>query len=270
MERIDLKFQFSRNNYRQKIGQIKQALRRGDIYQLNFTFKGTFEYHGEPAALYQKLRKNQPTAYSAYLESGEWRILSLSPELFFQKEGNRLNLKPMKGTATTKQARSFLRKDEKNRSENLMIVDLLRNDLGKIAPPGSIQVPRLFTVENYPSLRQMTSTISGLVPEKIKLQNIFSALFPSGSVTGAPKISAMRLIQKLEEEPRNIYTGAIGYITPQREMLFNVAIRTLLLKKEKGNDYQGEIGLGSGIVIDSDWQEEYDECLLKSDFLKGA
>lgn len=175
-------------------------------------------------------------------------------------------MKPMKGTSfSSAKSLKWLEKDPKNRSENLMIVDLIRSDLGRIARIGSVKTTKLFTVENYRTLSQMTSTIEASIPKKISIKELFRNLFPSGSVTGAPKVRTMQIIKGLEKEERNIYTGSIGFITPQKDMVFNIAIRTILLQKGKG-----EMGIGSGVVFDSDPHEEYAECLLKSRFLTGS
>jgi para-aminobenzoate synthetase/4-amino-4-deoxychorismate lyase len=228
---------------------------------------------GSPAALYRRLRSRQPVEYGAFLH---WlpnrRILSFSPELFFRLEeygGTRsITAQPMKGTAprgrTTREDRQiavWLRHDPKNRAENVMIVDLLRNDLGRLCSYGSVRVESLFAVERYRTLWQMTSTVTGELRPEVDFHQIFRALFPCGSITGAPKVRAMQLLAKLEEQPRGIYTGAIGFFSRERSV-FNVAIRTLEMDGERGT-----MSVGSGIVIDSDAAEEFRECLLKAEFL---
>jgi para-aminobenzoate synthetase/4-amino-4-deoxychorismate lyase len=231
---------------------------------------------GSVAALYRLLHARQPAPYASFLhtEPGQ-RILSFSPELFFhiQTEGEtrRITTRPMKGTAargrTTGEdsaAADFLRADPKNRAENVMIVDLLRNDLGRVCSYGTVETRDLFAVERYPTLWQMTSTVTGLLRPDATFQQILRALFPSGSVTGAPKVRAMQLISEFESAPRGVYTGAIGFFLPH-ESIFSVAIRTLTL-----NGDTGSMGVGSGIVIDSDPAAEWGECQLKAQFLTQA
>jgi para-aminobenzoate synthetase/4-amino-4-deoxychorismate lyase len=269
----DAVFGLTEQQYAGRIAAIHEWIRAGDIYQLNFTAPMRVRAPGSAAALYARLRSRQPVDYGAFLH---WRprrrILSFSPELFFrvEDEGNtrRITTRPMKGTAPRgrntredRQRAEWLRNDEKNRSENVMIVDLLRNDLGRLARYGSVRVENLFAVERYPTLWQMTSTVTGDLRPEVRFHEIFRALFPCGSVTGAPKVRAMQLAAGIEPEARGVYTGAIGYFSPQRTV-FNVAIRTLELDGE-----QGRMGIGSGIVIDSDAAEEFRECLLKAEFL---
>ena len=246
------------------------------MYQLNFTVPLSVRVRGSVAALYARLRERQPVEYGAFVHWQEGRrILSFSPELFFRVEGEnggrRIITKPMKGTAargrTTREDREraeWLRNDPKNRSENVMIVDLLRNDLGRLSQFGSVYAENLFAAERYPTLWQMTSTVTGELREEVGYHEIFRALFPCGSITGAPKVRAMQLLAGLEERPRGVYTGAIGFFS-QRQTVFNVAIRTLELDGERGT-----MGEGSGIVIDSNAQEEYSECVLKAEFLTGS
>ncbi len=270
---IAAEFALGEAEYMQRIAAIHEWIRNGDVYQLNFTAPMRIEARGGAAALYARLKARQPTRYGAFVhwQAGR-RILSFSPELFFRVEngngGRRIVTRPMKGTAqrgrTAREDREkaeWLRGDEKNRAENLMIVDLVRNDLGRVARTGSVHVEELFTVERYPTLWQMTSTVSAELRPEAGFYDIFRALFPCGSVTGAPKVRAMQLIGELEEEPRGVYTGAIGYFSA-RQTAFNVAIRTLELDGERG-----AMGIGSGIVIDSDPAGEYRECLLKAEFL---
>ncbi len=260
-------------SYTQRIATIHEWIRRGDVYQLNFTAPWRMEACGDAAALYARLRGRQPAQYGAFLHWQAGRhILSFSPELFFRvdREGatRRIATRPMKGTAprgrTTAEDRGiseWLRNDEKNRSENLMIVDLLRNDLGRVAQTGSVRAERLFEVERLPTLWQMTSTVTAELRADAGFREIMRALFPCGSITGAPKVRAMQLIGEVEDEPRGVYTGAIGFFSP-RQTVFNVAIRTLELE-----DGHGRMGTGGGIVIDSHVAAEYRECLLKAEFL---
>ncbi|MGC1460975.1 MAG: aminodeoxychorismate synthase component I [Terracidiphilus sp.] len=259
--------------YAKQIAAIHEWIRAGDVYQLNFTAPYNVRLQGNLAALYAQLRERQPVEYGAFIHwSAGRRILSFSPELFFhvdEENGRRrITTKPMKGTVargrTTREDREraeWLRNDAKNRSENVMIVDLLRNDLGRVAEFGSVRAENLFAVERYPTLWQMTSTVTGELRHGVSFHDIFKALFPCGSITGAPKVRAMQLLAELEKRPRGVYTGAIGYFSQQRTV-FNVAIRTLELDGEKGT-----MGVGSGIVIDSAAKEEYHECVLKAEFL---
>jgi para-aminobenzoate synthetase/4-amino-4-deoxychorismate lyase len=271
-------FALTEAEYVQRIAQIHEWIRAGDIYQLNFTAPFSIEAPGSIAAHYARLRSRQPVDYGAFLhwQSGR-HILSFSPELFFRVENGgtrggerRIVTKPMKGTAprgrTTREDREiseWLHGDAKNRSENVMIVDLVRNDLGRVARTGSVKVEELFSVERYPTLWQMTSTVSAELRPEVGFHDIFRALFPCGSVTGAPKVRAMQLIAELEDAPRGVYTGAIGFFSPHQSV-FNVAIRTLEL-----NGTLGTMGAGSGVVIDSDPAQEFRECLLKAKFLSG-
>jgi para-aminobenzoate synthetase/4-amino-4-deoxychorismate lyase len=267
----------SEAEYARRIAAIHEWIRTGDVYQLNFTAPLQIETTASAAALYARLRARQPVEYGAFLHWRQGsRILSFSPELFFRVEeaggARRITTRPMKGTAargrTTREDREraeWLRNDAKNRSENVMIVDLVRNDLGRLARFGSVRAEKLFAVERYPSLWQMTSTVTAELRPEIGFEEIFRALFPCGSVTGAPKVRAMQLLAGIEDGPRGVYTGAIGYFSP-RKTAFNVAIRTLELEQGLGWE-RGTMGVGSGIVIDSRAGDEYCECLLKAEFL---
>jgi para-aminobenzoate synthetase/4-amino-4-deoxychorismate lyase len=264
----NIKPNICQREYAAKISRIKDYLKEGLTYQVNFTFKVKFDFRGDVLDFYLNLRKSQPTSYMALINMGESFILSLSPELFFRREGKTIVTRPMKGTSGRgltwdgdKKNQEELKKNAKIKAENVMIVDLLRNDLGRIAQ--KVWVPRLFQVEKYRTLYQMTSTIKAkLFKSDVKIKDIFTSLFPCGSVTGAPKIKTMDIIRSLEKEPRGIYTGAIGYISPEKEACFNVAIRTILLNQGKG-----EMGIGGGIVDDSVEKYEYEEALLKAKFL---
>jgi para-aminobenzoate synthetase/4-amino-4-deoxychorismate lyase len=281
---IESAFSLSEAQYAQRIAQIHELIRTGDVYQLNFTMPIQLRAATSPAALYAHLRTRQPAPYGAFLhtQAGS-RILSFSPELFFRIDSaaqteppnRRITTKPMKGTAprgrTTAEDRAqaaWLAADPKNRAENVMIVDLLRNDLGRLCTFGSVQVSDLFAVERYPTLWQMTSTVRGELRPGVSFQEVFRALFPCGSVTGAPKIRAMQCIAQLEQQPRGVYTGAIGHFS-QQQTVFNVAIRTLTLHCD-GVQQTGAMGVGSGIVIDSKAAEEWTECRLKAEFLTGS
>ena len=259
----------SQTDYDAVLEQIKNYIEAGDTYQVNYTFKLLFDFAGCPESLYRDLRRNQPVSYSAYLDLGDSRILSFSPELFFRKTAKYCQVRPMKGTMPRgrtpledQQLAAALTNDPKNRSENVMIVDLLRNDLGRLSTMGGVKITSLFAVETYATLHQMTSTIIGQIDDHVGLAELFKALFPCGSVTGAPKIRTMEIIHELEKQPRGVYTGGIGYIAPTGDAVFNVPIRTIVL-----NGKRGEMGIGSGIVYDSNPEAEWKECLLKGKFL---
>lgn len=258
-------------DYQAKFEKVKQAITAGDIYQLNLTFKAAIK-NANPISLYSKMRRAQPVEFASFINTGDETILSASPELFIEKRECWIETRPMKGTLkrgpTTSQDQHLsqsLREDQKSRAENLMIVDLMRNDFGRIAEMGTVSVDELFKVETFPSLHQMISIVRARQKKDISLFEQMQALFPPGSITGAPKIRAMELIDDLEQSPRSIYTGAIGYFSPNTDYIFNVAIRTVRLD-DKGT---GEIGIGSGLVFDSDAKSEYEECLLKMKFLKS-
>ncbi|MCP4650520.1 MAG: aminodeoxychorismate synthase component I [PVC group bacterium] len=266
----NLHLNISRRKYLDDIKKIKHLISAGDTYQVNHTMKYKFNFKGSPFALYQDLRNNQPVSYSAFIRNPDFNILSFSPELFFRQNNCNLTVKPMKGTIKRGKTRqedkinkNNLRNDLKNKAENIMIVDLLRNDLGKISKTGSVKTSQIFNVEEYKTLLQMTSTVTSKIKKNISLDQLFSGIFPSGSITGAPKIHTMQIIKNIEKEKRNIYTGSIGFISPTRKTVFNVAIRTILLQKNKG-----EMGIGSGITYSSKAQSEYSECKLKAQFLK--
>ncbi len=267
------RFGTDRASYGDKMARIAALIEAGDLYQLNYTFAVEGMLEGDPLALYARLRAVQPVAFGAYIDTGARHVLSLSPELFIESRAGRLITRPMKGTAPRgrdggEDARhaAALAGDGKSRAENLMIVDLLRNDLSRVADPGSVEVPALFAVERYPTLLQMTSTIRARRREGVSLTELLGALFPCGSVTGAPKIRAMERIAALEETPRGIYTGAIGWFAPDGDLCLSVAIRTLVLER----DGRARFGVGGGIVADSEVEAEYAECRLKARFLDAA
>ncbi len=258
--------------YLAAIARIRAYLRDGDCYQVNYTFQLWFDYFGAPLALYRRIRERQPVGYGAFIEHDGQSILSFSPELFLRRSGDTLTAKPMKGTSRRggderedRLLAQALAEDAKSRAENLMIVDLLRNDLGRVARSGSVRVQRLFDVERYRTLLQMTSTISAQIDPAITPRQIFAALFPCGSVTGAPKLRCMQIIDEIETAPRGLYTGALGWFEPDGDFCFNVAIRTLLLDQDR----RGSLGIGSGIVFDSSAADEFAECLLKASFVTG-
>ena len=254
-----------RDTYNAAITDIKEHIAEGHTYQVNYTMRLRAGFAADPWNFFLHLARLQNN-YAAYLDTGRFVIASASPELFFQLDGRTLTCRPMKGTVkrgrTTledSQQAEWLRQSEKNRAENVMIVDMIRNDLGRIAEVGSVRVPELFTVEKYPTLWQMTSTVTAQTDAP--LAKLFSALFPCASITGAPKVSTMRIISELESTRRNLYTGSIGYIAPDRKATFNVAIRTALIDRES---HSAEYGVGGGIVWDSASADEYAEALLKA------
>ena len=251
------------------IAKIQELIKAGDTYQVNHTYRIQGELSGSPLAAYEILRQKQPGPYGAYIEHPNGWVLSCSPEWFLQKTGNTLMTKPMKGTAKVGESSSEeLHDDAKNRAENVMIVDLLRNDLSKISLPGSVKVPHLFEVQQHGDVLQMTSTISSTSKENLRLKELLQAIFPCGSVTGAPKKRTMELIQTLESEPRNLYCGAIAWFDPSSQaglgdLGMSVVIRTLEL--EKNQHFQ--MGVGGGITIDSESADEWHECQTKAGFL---
>ena len=271
--------------FNEAIDAIHAALRAGDSYQVNYTYRLGFDVFGSPTALYRRLRVRQPVPYGALiaLPGDEW-VLSCSPELFIEKGGGLLRARPMKGTAprsddpdADRGAADFLANDPKNRAENVMIVDLLRNDLSRVAQTGSVSVPALFSVEPYASVWQMTSTVHATLRAGTSFAEIMRALFPCGSITGAPKHRTMQLIEELESTPRGLYTGAIGWLDATTSenacgnFCLSVAIRTLTLTPTaQPGELQGKMGVGAGIVLDSVAADEYAECQLKASFLTGA
>jgi len=261
---------WSQAEYESRFSAVQDKIRAGDIYQLNLTFKARFRLEGSPLTFYRDMRQRQRVSYAGIVDTGEVTVLSASPELFIEKHDRVVSTRPMKGTApragtpeADADARRVLSSDVKQRAENLMIVDLMRNDLGRIAEVGSVSVTDLFTVETFRTLHQMTSGVRATLKEGIGLADLVRAIFPPGSVIGAPKIRAMELIRDYETEPRGVYCGAIGSISPAGAALFNVAIRTPVIFR----DGRGEMGIGSGVVYDSVGAKEYAECLLKMKFL---
>jgi len=264
----NLELEVSEAEYLSNIGTIHRYIAQGDTYQVNYTIRAKFSYDYDPIELYLALRATQAVSYSAFIRVEDHHILSLSPELFFRIDGDTITSRPMKGTAprgkTLEEDMMIARElfgDIKNRAENVMIVDLIRNDIGRLTETGSVVVPELFTIERYKTLFQMTSTVQGRLKGR-DWREIFQSLFPCGSVTGAPKIRTMEIIAELESSPRGVYTGAIGFITPAGDAVFNVAIRTVELERGKGI-----VGIGSGITIGSNPKKEYEECALKSHFI---
>ena len=253
------------DEYERAIMIIKDHIAAGRTYQVNYTYRLRASFQGDPWSLFLSLAQQQ-TRYAAYLDLGRFAICSASPELFFQLNNPTLTARPMKGTAprgktlqADRAAGEWLHHSEKNRAENVMIVDMIRNDLGRIAAVGTVQVPRLFEVECYPTVLQMTSTVTA--QSTGSLAQLMTALFPCASITGAPKVSTMQIIAELEPTPRGIYTGCIGYLAPDRTAQFNVAIRTTTIDRATAC---AEYGVGSGIVWDSDAADEYRECEIKT------
>ncbi|HEX9658633.1 MAG TPA: aminodeoxychorismate synthase component I [Bacteroidota bacterium] len=256
----------SKSAYVDSIAAIKDEIREGNTYQVNHTFRLSCNEQVDPWELFLQMTETQQADYGAFLNIGEFAICSASPELFFRLEKGNLVSRPMKGTAPRGrfpeedlEKSEWLLHSEKNRAENVMIVDMIRNDMSRVALPGSVHTPRLFSIEKYPTVWQMTSLVEAQTNGSVT--DIFKAMFPCASVTGAPKASTMRIIRNLETSPRKIYTGAIGFIAPEGIAQFNVAIRTALWEKEK-NGF--EYGVGGGVVWQSDAETEYEECMVKS------
>jgi para-aminobenzoate synthetase / 4-amino-4-deoxychorismate lyase len=262
----------SRAAYDAAIDDIHENIAAGDTYQVNFTIRLRGSFDGDELGLYRQLCTNQRAAYSGYLNAGRYSVLSASPELFFRIDGRRILLRPMKGTVPRgrwveedHERVDWLRASIKDRAENAMIVDLLRNDVGRISDTGSVRWPRVFTAERYETVWQLTSTIVSRLRDDVELTDVFAALFPSGSVTGAPKVRTMEITRELERSPRGVYTGAVGWVAPARapgpRAMFNVAIRTVVLDRATGT---AEYGVGGGITWDSVAKAEYDECVAKA------
>jgi para-aminobenzoate synthetase / 4-amino-4-deoxychorismate lyase len=252
--------------YHTQFASVREAIVAGDIYQANLAFRCAVPVAGDPRALYAGLRRRAEAGYGALIWTGEDWFLSLSPELFFTLEAGRLTARPMKGTAPPDADPEALRSDPKQRAENLMIVDLLRNDLSRVAEPGSVKVPELFRVERYPTVQQMVSTVTARIRPDLDAIDVIGALFPCGSITGAPKVRAMELIAEIEAFGRGVYTGAIGHVNRDGEAAFNVAIRTLHLRP---GSTRATLGLGSGVVADSSAGTEWRECMDKGAFVRS-
>jgi para-aminobenzoate synthetase/4-amino-4-deoxychorismate lyase len=261
----------SRSQYNKSVDRVRELIAAGDTYQVNFSIPMTCAFSGDSLAWYHDLCLAQGAQFSAWLDIGDYQILSLSPELFFEKTGNVVRARPMKGTI--KRGR-WLEEDQtlaaglaasaKDRAENVMIVDLLRNDLGKVSRNGSVKVKSLFDLERFETVWQMTSTVESTLRPGISLVQLMQALFPCGSITGAPKIRTMQIIRELEKSPRGVYTGTIGLLKPGGDCTFNVAIRTVALDKQSG---VASFGVGGGITTDSTADREYEECMAKARFL---
>lgn len=265
-EVVSIRPRISQRRYTEQLNEIRSLIAAGEVYQINYTFPLDVTTRGDASALYRRLASTNPSAHAAYIEDNERRILSFSPELFLHHGDGKLTTRPMKGTAPRdadpERDRGFaaqLQASAKDQAENLMIVDLLRNDLGRIARTGSVAVEKLFALEQYATVWTLTSTISAEIGEP-DLERILRALFPCGSVTGAPKIAAMRHIRRLEIAPRGVYCGSVGWLAPDGRFSMNVAIRTLVLDR----DGEGVYCVGGGIVMDSDPAREWEECKWKS------
>ncbi|HEU4459789.1 MAG TPA: aminodeoxychorismate synthase component I [Methylibium sp.] len=287
---IDVRASVDEAAFHAAIDAIHEAIRAGETYQVNYTYRLDFQAHGTPTALYRRLRARQPVPFGAFIAlpadeamaTGHTHVLSCSPELFVRHADGALVAKPMKGTAPRRavfegdsETARHLQLDTKNRAENLMIVDLLRNDLGRIAEVGSVKVPQLFDIESHATVFQMTSTVHATMRADLGFPAVLRALFPCGSITGAPKHQTMKRIAELESTPRGPYCGAIGWIDAPTagaacaDFCLSVAIRTLTLGKEREGLRAGRLGIGAGIVLDSEAADEYAECQLKARFLTG-
>ncbi|WP_144636612.1 aminodeoxychorismate synthase component I [Bordetella genomosp. 13] len=263
----------AREDYVQRIARIRDLIAQGELYQVNYTLPLDVAVEGDPQALYRRIAARHPVAHAAYVDDGLRTVLSFSPELFVARQGTRLVTRPMKGTAPRhadpaedQRLGQALRASPKDRAENLMIVDLLRNDLGRLARPGSVRVDALFSLEKYPSVWTLTSTISAEAPDAT-LAQVLAALFPCGSITGAPKVTAMRRIRRMEVAPRGLYCGSIGWLAPNGDFSLNVAIRTLVLPSGDAPARHGVYHVGGGIVHDSDSEREWQECHWKARIL---
>ncbi|TRC81866.1 aminodeoxychorismate synthase component I [Mesorhizobium sp. WSM4307] len=271
---FDARAAWSFEDYEKRFSRLHQHIRQGDCYQGNLTFPVQAQWSGDPLAAFDALTERQPVKYGALVALGDPIVLSRSPELFFEiNAAGMIETHPMKGTAprgATKtedeRQKTFLRNDEKNQAENRMIVDLLRNDISLISEVGTLEVPELFRIESYPTVHQMVSDVRAKLLPGLTIRQVFAALFPCGSITGAPKIRAMEILHDLEGTPRDVYCGAIGWIAPGGTMRFSVAIRTISLFASGEAVYN----VGGGIVFDSTPEEEYQECLLKARFATGT
>lgn len=281
----------SQQDFEAALAQLHRYIEAGDCYQVNYTYRLHFQAYGSPLALYRRLRARQPVPFGALIGLPDGRaVLSLSPELFVRHTAGLLEARPMKGTAPASEPQdeaednkraAALASDPKNRAENVMIVDLLRNDLGRVAEPGSVTVPQRFEVQRFGQVLQMTSTVQARLREDVALAELLRAVFPCGSIVGAPKRRALQIIRELEPDARGVYTGAIGWFEPAPaqaprsfgDFCLSVPIRTLLLEAPQSHDDSalraGQMGVGAGIVHDSQTQDEWEECALKARFLTG-
>lgn len=267
----NLHFSVNEEQFTSDLQTIQEYIRNGDTYQINHTFRITGESYGDPLALYARLRNRQPGRFGAFIAETSSYILSQSPELFIQKQGSTLKAMPMKGTANAlNDSAEHLSKDAKNQAENVMIVDLLRNDLSRLALPGTVTVPQLFEVARYGDVLQMTSTVQAEMKSGVDLRDVIRAVFPCGSVTGAPKKRSMEIIQELEPQERGYYCGALGWLDPNGDFAFSVPIRTLEIDQDaKTHASPFILGIGAGITIDSEAAQEWEECQIKAAFLNN-
>jgi para-aminobenzoate synthetase/4-amino-4-deoxychorismate lyase len=262
----------AQRDYESAAGEVREHLFAGDFYQANLTFGCDIAVSGNPLAIYTRLRRSAQAGWGGVLIDEDRSLISLSPEQFFTIRGGIVESRPMKGTAPRRNDREAdireteaLASDEKQRAENLMIVDLMRNDLARVSETGSVEVPELFAVETYPTIHQMVSRITSWLRDGYDAIDVLRTIFPCGSVTGAPKVAAIEALTKLEPEPRGAYTGSMGWIEPGGDAAFNVMIRTL---EWPHGSTRARLGLGSGLVVDSIARDEWDECLLKGDFVR--
>ncbi len=265
----NLRYSLDEMQFSQDMNTIHEYIKNGDCYQINHTYRITGDCYGEALALYSRLRERQPGRFGAYIEDGENYILSQSPELFIQRQGDTLTAMPMKGTANALiESADQLCQDIKNQAENVMIVDLLRNDLSRIALPGTVTVPHLFQVARHGDVLQMTSTVRAQAKPAIELLDILNAVFPCGSVTGAPKKRSMEIIQELEPFDRGYYCGALGWLDPSGDFALSVPIRTVEIHRDAQTQASRfTLGVGAGITIDSQAPQEWEECQIKAKFL---
>ena len=266
LQRLNWQASEDARTFSAKVEKIRAAIARGETYQVNLTFALSAEFTGDPWQLFLQLVQGQGAGGSGFLQTDRWAVCSISPELFFSRQGNHLTMRPMKGTMPRGrtaeedrlQSRS-LEESAKNRAENIMILDMVRNDLGRLAPPGQVRTKAICCLEKYPTVWQLTSTATA--QSEASLAEVFQALFPCASITGAPKAKTMEIITAIESAPRHIYTGAFGWLKPGRQARFNVAIRTALVDRRNG---YASYGVGAGVTWDSDGDEEYRECLDKA------
>ena len=266
---MDVQASLNEKQFSTDIEAIQEYIRSGDSYQINHTYRITGKTYGAPLSLYSRLRDRQPGRFGAYIEHEGNFLLSQSPELFIARDSDTLKAMPMKGTASALSAvASSLSDDPKNQAENVMIVDLLRNDLSRISLPGTVSVPNLFEVARHGDVLQMTSTVQGQIKPEVSLFDIFTAVFPCGSVTGAPKKRSMEIIQGLEPEDRGYYCGALGWLDPNGNFAFSVPIRTVEIEQDRNSHASHfTLGIGAGITNDSDASQEWQECCIKAAFL---
>ncbi len=271
--RVRSEVEINQLEYQQHYEALLRYIEAGDIYQANFSFRSVINNLQDGFSLFCKLEQYHPMPYAGFIEHDGWQVISLSPELFLSRRGEQLWTEPMKGTTKRglwfeqdETQRRFLESDSKNRAENLMIVDLMRNDLSKISKSGSVEVPVLFESRRFPSLHQLISVVRSELRSGVSLFDVLKATFPAGAITGAPKLRAMEIINELEDEPRDAYTGSVGIFLPGGDFQLNVAIRTLSVSNSNDKS-QAKLGIGSGVVSPSSGEAEWRECLLKSEFL---